>query len=118
MRLPIAALLASSLLTTSHDPARAADAPAHRAAAGTTKPAAAAKAAAPKPAAEAAKKKTDPDSLFRSGTFSGLAFRSLGPAVTSGRVGDVAVDPVHPDTWFVAAASGGLWKTDNAATTW
>src|SRR4029077_3298301 len=60
----------------------------------------------------------DPDSLFRSGTFSGLAFRSLGPAVTSGRVGDVAVDPVHPDTWFVAAASGRVWKTENAGTTW
>jgi photosystem II stability/assembly factor-like uncharacterized protein len=76
-----------------------------------------AKAAASKPSS-AESKKSDPDSLFKSGTFSGLAFRSLGPAVTSGRVSDLAVDPTHPDTWFVTAASGGVWKTDNAGITW
>ena len=47
-----------------------------------------------------------------------LPFRNLGPAVTSGRVGDIAVDPRKPDTWFVAVASGGVWKTVNAGTTW
>jgi len=47
-----------------------------------------------------------------------LPFRNLGPAVTSGRVGDIAVDPRKPDTWFVAAASGGVWKTVNGGTTW
>ena len=47
-----------------------------------------------------------------------LPFRNLGPAVTSGRVGDIAVDPRKPDTWYVAVASGGVWKTVNGGTTW
>jgi photosystem II stability/assembly factor-like uncharacterized protein len=51
-------------------------------------------------------------------TFTGLKFRSLGPAVTSGRVADIAVDPRNRSRYFVAAASGGVWKTVNAGTTW
>lgn len=47
-----------------------------------------------------------------------LPLRNLGPAVTSGRVGDLAVDPRRTDTWYVAASSGGVWKTVNAGTTW
>ncbi|MEO1524492.1 MAG: glycosyl hydrolase [Planctomycetota bacterium] len=46
-----------------------------------------------------------------------LKFRSIGPAFMSGRIGDVAIDPVKPNTWYVAVASGGLWKTENAGTT-
>ena len=46
-----------------------------------------------------------------------LKFRSVGPAFMSGRIGDVAIDPVEPNTWYVAVASGGLWKTTNAGTT-
>ena len=46
-----------------------------------------------------------------------LSFRSVGPAFMSGRIGDVAIDPVAPNTWYVAVASGGLWKTTNAGTT-
>ncbi|HMK37730.1 MAG TPA: glycosyl hydrolase, partial [Bacteroidota bacterium] len=51
-------------------------------------------------------------------TFKGLAFRSIGPAVTSGRVADIAVDPRDRSRYFVGAASGGVWKTVNAGTTW
>ena len=47
-----------------------------------------------------------------------LRFRSIGPAVMGGRISDVAVDPHHPGRWFVAAASGGVWKTTNAGVTW
>jgi len=50
--------------------------------------------------------------------LAGLALRDLGPALTSGRVGDLAVSPADPDAWWVAAASGGVWKTANAGTTW
>lgn len=50
--------------------------------------------------------------------FTGLAFRSIGPAVTSGRIGDIAIHPSDTSTWYVAAASGGVWKTVNAGTTW
>ena len=46
-----------------------------------------------------------------------LEFRSVGPAFMSGRIGDVAIDPVNPNIWYVAVASGGLWKTSNAGTT-
>lgn len=47
-----------------------------------------------------------------------MPLRSLGPAVTSGRVSDIAVDPRKSDTWYVAVASGGVWKTVNAGATW
>jgi photosystem II stability/assembly factor-like uncharacterized protein len=47
----------------------------------------------------------------------GLRLRSIGPAVISGRIGDVAVDPTDHKIWYVAVASGGLWKTTNAGTT-
>ncbi|MBI4913203.1 MAG: glycosyl hydrolase [Acidobacteria bacterium] len=55
---------------------------------------------------------------FSSEAFSGLKLRALGPAVTSGRVVDIAVVPSRPATWYVAVASGGLFRTDNAGTTW
>ncbi|HEX9943002.1 MAG TPA: glycosyl hydrolase [Thermoanaerobaculia bacterium] len=51
-------------------------------------------------------------------TFAGLELRNIGPAVVGGRVVDVVVDPTAPNTWYVAAASGGVWKTINAGTTW
>ncbi|MDA8021201.1 MAG: glycosyl hydrolase, partial [Thermoanaerobaculia bacterium] len=50
--------------------------------------------------------------------FSGLSLRLLGPAVQSGRVVDVAKDPTNSNIWYVATASGGVWKTRNAGTTW
>ena len=53
-----------------------------------------------------------------SGVFSGLRFRSIGPAVTSGRVIAFAVDPSDRTKYYVAVASGGVWKTVNAGTTW
>lgn len=51
-------------------------------------------------------------------TFNGLKLRSIGPAFTSGRVIGFAVDPGNPARYFVAAASGGVWKTINGGTTW
>jgi photosystem II stability/assembly factor-like uncharacterized protein len=51
-------------------------------------------------------------------TWSGLTLRSIGPALTSGRIGDIAVNPSDSRRWFVAVASGGVWRTDNAGTTW
>ncbi|HEY0788801.1 MAG TPA: glycosyl hydrolase, partial [Thermoanaerobaculia bacterium] len=40
-----------------------------------------------------------------------------GPALTSGWIGDIAVDPADDGTWFIAVASGNVWKTTNAGTT-
>ena len=36
---------------------------------------------------------------------SGLKFRSIGPALTSGRISDVAIDPTNRKTWYVATAA-------------
>jgi hypothetical protein len=51
-------------------------------------------------------------------TFSGLKFRSIGPAVASGRVMSIAVNPRNKVEYFVGVASGGVWKTVNGGTTW
>jgi photosystem II stability/assembly factor-like uncharacterized protein len=50
--------------------------------------------------------------------LSKIEFRSIGPAVTGGRVVDVEAHPAQPNTIYVAAASGGLWKSTNNGTTW
>src|ERR1700680_3319619 len=50
-------------------------------------------------------------------TFAGLKLRGIGPAFISGRVADIAVDPRRTSTYYVAAASGGVWKTVNSGTT-
>lgn len=64
------------------------------------------------------KKEERKPGTYDSQAFSGLAFRSIGPALTSGRIGDLAIDPRNPSTWYAAVASGGVWKTINAGTTW
>ena len=51
-------------------------------------------------------------------TFEGLKLQSIGPAMISGRITDFAIHPEEPATWYVAVASGGVWKTVNAGTTW
>ncbi|NND52385.1 MAG: glycosyl hydrolase, partial [Saprospiraceae bacterium] len=51
-------------------------------------------------------------------TFSGLSFRNIGPAMTSGRIADIAIHPENENVWFVAVGSGGVWKTTNSGTTW
>ena len=51
-------------------------------------------------------------------TFTGLKLRSIGPAVISGRVVGFAVNPHNRAEYYVAAASGGVWKTNNDGTTW
>jgi len=48
-----------------------------------------------------------------SGTFNGLRIRNIGPATMSGRVVDLAVVESDPFTFYVATATGGVWKTTN-----
>lgn len=50
---------------------------------------------------------------YDAGTVGALSFRMVGPALTSGRVIDIAVHPANKDTWYVAAAAGGVWLTVN-----
>lgn len=42
-----------------------------------------------------------------------LEFQNIGPTVQSGRVIDLEVNPEDPTEFYVAYASGGLWKTTN-----
>ncbi len=58
------------------------------------------------------------DSLYSSGVFSNISFRSIGPAFMSGRIADIAVHPNDENTWYIAVGSGGVWKTENAGVTW
>jgi photosystem II stability/assembly factor-like uncharacterized protein len=51
-------------------------------------------------------------------TFKGLEWRGLGPALMSGRIADIAIDPIRRSTWYIAVGSGGIWKTTNRGTTW
>ncbi|MGB0391962.1 MAG: WD40/YVTN/BNR-like repeat-containing protein [Salibacteraceae bacterium] len=44
-------------------------------------------------------------------------FREIGPAMTSGRLVDMAVNPENTSEYYVASASGGVWKTTNAGVT-
>jgi photosystem II stability/assembly factor-like uncharacterized protein len=70
--------------------------------------------------AKAKKKKAGamrPEGGVTSGTFSGLNFRSIGPAFTSGRIADIAVNPNDHSEYYVAAAAGNVWKTNNNGTT-
>lgn len=50
--------------------------------------------------------------------FEALHFRSIGPAVMSGRISDLAVYHANPALYYVATAHGGVWKTTNHGTTW
>jgi photosystem II stability/assembly factor-like uncharacterized protein len=56
-------------------------------------------------------------SPFNSATFSGMKFRNVGPAVTSGRILDIAVNPLNHSEYYLATAGGGVWKTTNAGIT-
>ena len=46
-------------------------------------------------------------------SINALKWRSVGPALTSGRVSDIAVNKNNPFEYYVAVASGGVWKTSN-----
>lgn len=68
-----------------------------------------AQAQAPSPAASA---------RFDSGTISGIGIRNIGSARMSGRISAIAAANVdHKTMIFVGAASGGVWKSEDNATT-
>ncbi len=52
------------------------------------------------------------------GPLESVEWRGLGPAVMGGRIVDLAVSPVDKSRIFVAAATGGIFRTDNRGTTW
>ena len=50
--------------------------------------------------------------------FDNLSIRNIAPAKTAGRITDIAVHPENRSIRYVATASGNVWKTENAGTTW
>lgn len=59
-----------------------------------------------------------PESKIKAGFFGALSARGLGPALTSGRIGDFAVNPSNTSEIYAAVASGNVWKSSNAGITW
>ncbi|MEO1022183.1 MAG: glycosyl hydrolase [Bacteroidota bacterium] len=53
-----------------------------------------------------------PDVRYKT-AWSSLKFRSIGPAFTSGRISDFAVNPDNHSEIYIATAAGGVWKTTN-----
>ena len=70
------------------------------------------------PASEKKDKDEEKKPGMNAETFAGLKFRSIGPAVASGRVMAIAVNPKNKFEYYVGEASGGVWKTVNDGTTW
>ena len=59
---------------------------------------------------------TPTDSLLKT-MLNQVNFRMIGPATTSGRIVDIAVNPLNKAEYYVAAAYGGVWKTNNGGVT-
>ena len=64
------------------------------------------------------KKAEESDASMVASSFSGLAFRGIGPGFMSGRVADIDIHPSDPSRWVLGIASGGVWITENAGTSW
>ncbi len=62
---------------------------------------------------ERLKSKEKKTALEQNSLLANLSFRSVGPSVMSGRVADISVNEDNPNRFYVAYASGGLWKTNN-----
>lgn len=53
----------------------------------------------------------------REDLFGAMSWRAVGPVNFGGRIVDVAVDPTDSARFFVASATGGIFKTTNGGTT-
>ncbi|WP_435577597.1 VPS10 domain-containing protein [Gilvibacter sp.] len=48
----------------------------------------------------------------------GTVWEFTGPLNIGGRISDIAIDPVASDTYYVGAASGGIFKTTDGGASW
>ncbi len=55
--------------------------------------------------------------LYKPSAYMGLKLRLVGPALTSGRISHLAVNPERNAEFYVGVASGGVWKTTNGGVT-
>ena len=67
----------------------------------------------PTPAKERITDFSKRQTLLDNSLVAAIPFQSIGPAVFSGRVSDIEVREADPTHFYVAYASGGLWKTEN-----
>lgn len=63
------------------------------------------------------KDKSAEEKGLNAGIVSGLKWRNIGPALTAGRIADMAVNPDNNNEFYLAIASGGVFKTSNHGTT-
>jgi len=68
------------------------------------------------PASAVKKSLTYQESLKENSIVKNVEFTNIGPAVMSGRVVDVDVNPSNSTEFYVAYASGGVWYTNNNGT--
>ena len=64
------------------------------------------------------KKKKSTEAKQEKIALDAFKFRNVGPAFLSGRIADIVFHPENDNIWYVAVGSGGVWKTENAGTTW
>jgi photosystem II stability/assembly factor-like uncharacterized protein len=57
------------------------------------------------------------DTLSAKNFFGDLTARHIGPALMSGRINDLATHPTNPRIIYAGTAGGGVWKSNNAGTT-
>ena len=50
--------------------------------------------------------------------LAGMKARNVGPAATSGRISDIEAIISNPNIIYASAASGGVWKSENAGLNW
>jgi photosystem II stability/assembly factor-like uncharacterized protein len=55
--------------------------------------------------------KAPPDVRLGKAALAALKPRSIGPAIMSGRVSDIALDPIDAATFYVGFATSGVWKS-------
>jgi photosystem II stability/assembly factor-like uncharacterized protein len=67
----------------------------------------------PTPADERMKSMQKRREMDRKSLVNSISFRNVGPAIMSGRVVDIEVNPDDPTEFYVAYATGGLWHSTN-----
>jgi photosystem II stability/assembly factor-like uncharacterized protein len=69
------------------------------------------------PVSTAAPSPSSPSTALDAVLLKNLKARSIGPAIMSGRVSDIALDPQDPYTFYIGLGTGGIMKTsDNGGT--
>src|SRR5512137_2714482 len=58
------------------------------------------------------------DALLRDSPFRDLAWKNIGPTFCGGRVVDIEGYENRPGRFWAAAATGGLWLTEDQGRTW